>query len=199
METNAQGESKVVGQDTHPFDEDFYRENPNFMVKEFGGCPKCGGNDGAVIIGDEYGLWCVCCEHKAKWFFESDLHLRMLYEKGALRYSPVISLDGYEEVKPLSVGLEAKFSELQAQFFAFEIGEYHELMTGCLGMLEHLLPNGNSGAQGEISQIVLREIRRRLVERRDWILDTAQVRERMERYGDGQCTREAASMPDIPF
>ncbi|MGA2938855.1 MAG: hypothetical protein ABSF52_17400 [Syntrophobacteraceae bacterium] len=57
---------------------------------------------------------------------------------------------------------QVSFSELQTDFLVGQLKDYREMTFDCLALLEHLLPNGNSGAQGEIGKIVLKEIRKRL-------------------------------------
>ncbi len=96
---------------------------------------------------------------------------------------------------------DASFNELQADFMAGQIGDYHELTKACLGLLEQLLPNAD--AQGEISKIVLEEIYKRLADRKTWIFHMTEDRARMEEHVATMkrqaCERSAGLDEDIPF
>jgi hypothetical protein len=151
--------------------------------------------------------WQVCSQHKTTWWIGSNLFSNWQNETKEQWDSNSKLLAGYKKVKPaypdarVSDLREASFNELQADFLAGQVTDYHELMKGCLAMLEQLLPNGDSGASGEISKIVLEEIQRRLADRKTWIFDMIRARERMEEHAEGKRQRLVQEMDgkDTPF
>jgi hypothetical protein len=57
-----------------------------------------------VFTGGENGCWCVCRQHKTKWFIEPDISYRASqYAKGLVRALPEMPLAGYEQVEPVSL------------------------------------------------------------------------------------------------
>lgn len=65
----------------------------------FGGCPKCGGDDGYLNVGR--GHWFVCRRHKVRWFVGANLFSNWRHEEDWEWEENEKELEGYEEVEPL--------------------------------------------------------------------------------------------------
>ncbi|MDQ3506929.1 MAG: hypothetical protein M3494_02770 [Actinomycetota bacterium] len=88
------------------------RENPNYerssmseasgqqaQIDHFGGCPKCGGNDGCLNVGRSH--WFVCRRHKVRWFVGANLFSNWRHEEDWEWEENAKELEGYEEAEPL--------------------------------------------------------------------------------------------------
>ncbi len=65
----------------------------------FGNCPKCGGNDALLDVGQD--RWCVCHKHKLKWWVGSDFLYEREVKSVATWKENAKILACYKRVKPL--------------------------------------------------------------------------------------------------
>jgi hypothetical protein len=72
---------------------------PIFKVEYFGGCPKCGLDDGYLNIGRDH--WFVCHAHRRKWWVGSNLFSSWREQDDATFEENARLLAGYGEVEPL--------------------------------------------------------------------------------------------------
>jgi hypothetical protein len=72
-------------------------------VDYFGGCPKCGQNDGCFTVDRDH--WHVCHEHRVKWWIGSNLFScwRKMSADDFARNAAMLA--GYRAVDPLGPGL----------------------------------------------------------------------------------------------
>ena len=71
------------------------REEPGY----FGGCPKCGRNDGYLNVGKSH--WFVCDEHKTTWFVGSNLFSSWREQSQEVWEENARQLSEYKDVEPL--------------------------------------------------------------------------------------------------
>ena len=68
-------------------------------IDYFGGCPRCGGNDGHLNLGREH--WFYCERHRSKWFFGSNLFSAWRDEDAVTRHRSAALLARFVEVEPI--------------------------------------------------------------------------------------------------
>lgn len=68
-------------------------------IDYFGGCPKCGRDDGFLNVGREH--WFACFKHKTKWHVGSNLFSSWREQSEQEWALNAARLAGYREVEPI--------------------------------------------------------------------------------------------------
>lgn len=71
-------------------------------IDYWGGCPKCGKNDGYLNAGREH--WFICHRHRVKWLVGTNLFSSWQEEDESTWRRNGQVLAGYREVRPVDPG-----------------------------------------------------------------------------------------------
>ena len=80
----------------------------------FGGCPKCGGNDG-IYYANIKSEWMVCNKHRVKWWIGRNLMSgwRIMDATDAARHEHLLAQ--YREVDPIHPAQDATYHAQQTE------------------------------------------------------------------------------------
>jgi hypothetical protein len=84
----------------------------------FGGCPKCGGNDGFANVGRSH--WSFCTKHETKWWFGNNLLGSWRDETAEQQrvWYNANNLGSFEKVEPLEM-VDSKFKPIAGDLSSY--------------------------------------------------------------------------------